>query len=84
MDLLDAIEQYKQNVDWRGNIAKARLFEQAALIIHLERAQGNTQAGTQLQFADISEQIKRVQKYLDVASPSKTRRYFTAGRVRRR
>lgn len=82
MTLLEAITQYKENVAWRGDIAKARLFEEAALIIQLERAQGNSQGGTSLNFESVQEQITRVQAYLDSASTT-GRSVFTAGRCRR-
>jgi hypothetical protein len=82
MTLLEAITQYKDNISWRGDVAKARLFEEAALVIQLERAQGNSQGGTSLNFESVAEQIKRVQAFLDSASTT-GRSVFTTGRCRR-
>ena len=57
LTLPEASIQYCENAMWIGDIAKARLFLEAAIVIQYYKAQGNTKAGTGLTFEALQKNI---------------------------
>lgn len=80
----DAIAQYKDNLSWEGDLAKARLFREAIRWLLLERpTRSNNADGSGLDRESLKGSLDEVTAYLHTADTStRPRASFVQGRAR--
>ena len=74
-----ALAQYNDNLSWEGSTAKAILALEAIRWLLVNRAQIFSGAGTQVNWAQLTEEKKKLEEYVGNAGTS-NRSTFTQGR----
>ena len=78
--LAQAVDQYKDNLSWEGNLTKAQAALEALRFIRLERPAAMGQFEMNIRHEEIAGEIERLQAFVKVGSSS--RASFVRGRPR--
>jgi hypothetical protein len=81
LTIATALTQYNENLDWDTSATKARLALSALRFLKINRAQNLTHVGSALTFEAITEEIAKIESFLNaVTTTNKTS--FTSARSR--
>ena len=78
--LQDALDQYNDNLDWDSDPTKARNALAAVRWLLVNRTVSSTTAGRTLNYADLAEERRRLERFLQ-ATDTSARCSFTRGRM---
>lgn len=64
----DALAQYNDNLSWEGNATKAAAALEALRWLRINRPQAGSREGVSLNYAEISEEIARLERFVNSQS----------------
>ncbi len=78
----DAYAQWQNNLVWEGDLTKAQNALEAARYLLMCRPQMiAAETGVNMRFADLKDQIKRLEDYISATSTAVNRAQFTRGNM---
>jgi len=80
--LEDALAQYNDNLNYDGDVSKATLALEAVRWLLVNRPQSGSDSGVRLDFEDLAEEKKRLEKIVRLEGNRANRSCFTRGRPR--
>ena len=78
----EVLAQYNDNLLWEGDITKAQNALEAIRWLLINRPQQATHNGRTLNYAELSDETRRIAAFVSLQGSSVNRAPFTAGRAR--
>lgn len=79
--LTDALAQYNDNLGWDGDPTKAALALEAVRWLLINRAQSQSMAGMNLNYADLRAEKERLEQYVSTTKSGARRASFVRARA---
>lgn len=81
---VDVLAQYADNIDWDGNVTRAKACLAAVRWLLVNRPAGLRHGEQQLNYESLTDEKKSLEKFLAAADSTRlqTRTTFTQGRMR--